>query len=241
LIVVEDLLVEAGDFRLEVERLEVGEGEYLVVLGPSGVGKTLLLHAIAGLVMPRRGRILIGGRDATYLPPEARGVALVPQDYALFPHMTVAENIAYGLRLRGIPRGEALERARAIAERLGIAHLLGRKPGTLSGGERQRVALARALVVEPRVLLLDEPLSSLDPRARIEGRRLLAQLHERLRFTAVHVTHSLPEALALADRVAYLESGRLACTCSPRGFLESPYAEPYLEELSLLRGGSMER
>jgi molybdate/tungstate transport system ATP-binding protein len=231
LIVVEGLVVEAGGFRLEVERLEVGAGEYLVVLGPSGVGKTLLLHAIAGLVRPRRGRILVGGRDVTGEPPERRGVSLVPQDYGLFPHMSVLDNIAYGLRVRGWPRSEAHGRARRYAGLLGIGHLLGRRPPTLSGGEQQRVALARALAVEPEVLLLDEPLSSLDPASRISGRRLLAELHRRLGFTAVHVSHSIVDALVLADRVAYLEGGRLACTCGPREFASTPYAEPYLDEI----------
>jgi len=237
LIVVEDLLVELPGFRLEVGELRVGEGEYLVLLGPSGVGKTLLLHAIAGLVRPRRGRILIGGRDVTREPPEARGVALVPQDYALFPHMSVLDNIAYGLRLRGIPRGEAYGRARRLAEMLGIARLLGRRPAGLSGGEMQRVALARALAVEPRVLLLDEPLASLDPEARARGRRLLKDLHSSLGFTAIHVSHDILDAVVLADRVAYMRGGRLECTCSPGEFMESPHARPYLDELEPLLGG----
>jgi len=234
LIVVEDLLVELPSFRLEVGELRVEAGEYLVLLGPSGVGKTLLLHAIAGLVKPWRGRILIGGRDVTREPPEARGVALVPQDYALFPHMSVLENIAYGLRLRGVPREEAYEKARRYAEMLGIAHLLGRRPVGLSGGEMQRAALARALAVEPRVLLLDEPLASLDPEARIRGRRLLKILHARLGFTAIHVSHDILDAVVLADRVAYMRGGSLECVCPTGEFLESPQARPYLEELEPL-------
>ncbi|MEB2837015.1 MAG: ATP-binding cassette domain-containing protein [Desulfurococcales archaeon] len=236
MIEVEDLVVRLPGFTLEVPHLEVGEGEYLVVLGPSGVGKTLLLHAIAGLVAPARGRIVIGRRDVTREPPERRGVALVPQDYALFPHMSVLDNIAYGLRVRGIPRWEAYGRARAYAEALGIAHLLHRRPGSLSGGEKQRVALARALAVEPRILLLDEPLASLDPQARARGRGLLREIHESRGVTVVHVSHNIVDAATLATRVAYMNGGRLECTCTTRGFLESPYAEPYLEELRPLAG-----
>jgi len=235
LILIEGLVVRAGGFTLRVPRLEIGRGEYLVLLGPSGVGKTLLVETIAGLREPAEGRILIDGVDAARLPPEKRGVALVPQSYALFPHMSVRDNIAYGLRVRGVPRREAAERAERMAELLGISHLLDRSPSTLSGGERQRVALARALVVEPRLLLLDEPLSALDPGLRWSAVKLLQRLHGELGFTALHVTHSLAEALALADRIAYMEHGVLRCTCTPRGFLETGHASPYLGEYSVLR------
>ncbi len=232
---VEGLELGLQGFRLRIDRLVIEQGEYLVLLGPSGVGKTLLVLSIAGLVEPQKGRIVIDGVDATRLPPEKRGIALVPQSYALFPHMSVRDNIAYGLKLRGVPEREREERVRRIAELLGIAHLLDRRPATLSGGEQQRVALARALVMKPRLLLLDEPLSALDPASRASALRLLRRLHRELGFTALHVTHSLAEALYLADRVAYMEDGVLRCTCTPRGFLETRYAEPYLEEHRLVR------
>jgi molybdate/tungstate transport system ATP-binding protein len=235
MIAIEGLEVRAGSFTVKVDRLELKRGEYLVLLGPSGVGKTLLLLSIAGIVRPERGRILIDSVDVTELPPEKRGVALVPQSYALFPHMTVYDNIAYGLRVRGLSSGEVDRRVRRIAELLHISHLLGRKPSTLSGGEQQRVALARALVVEPKLLLLDEPLAALDPRLRGHAIRLLRQLHERLGFTAIHVTHNIAEALSLAERIAYMESGRLLGVYSVEEFLETPYVKPYLEEYETVK------
>lgn len=234
MILIEGLEVRLGGFRLHVPRLEAGDHEYLVLLGPSGVGKTVLVLSIAGLIKPLHGRIAIDGRDVTSLPPEERGIALVPQNYALFPHMSVYENIAYGLRARGLPRSRVEKRVKWIAELLGISHLLARKPATLSGGEQQRVALARALVVEPRVLLLDEPLSALDPAMRITGRELLRKLHRDLGFTAIHVTHSLPEALYLATRIAYMEHGVLRGVYEPEEFLETRYAKPYIEEVEPL-------
>lgn len=227
---IESLTARLGGFTLRVDELEAARGEYLVVLGPSGVGKTVLINVVAGFIAPEEGRVLIDGRDATRLPPEERGVALVPQDYGLFPHMSVYDNIAYGLRMRGLPRAEVDRRVRETAGLLGISHLLRRRPSTLSGGERQRAALARAIAVEPRLILLDEPLSALDPRLRASALELLRGLHSRLGFTALHVTHSLLEALLLADRIGYMEGGRLVYTGTPGDFLSTGYAAPYLEE-----------
>ncbi len=235
MIEIRGLLVRLGDFTLSIEKLLVKQGEYMVVLGPSGVGKTILLLTLAGLITPEKGSVLINGVDVTHDPPERRGVALVPQGYALFPHMNVYDNIAYGLRVRGAPEQEVREKVREIAERLGITHLLSRKPRTLSGGEQQRVALARALVVEPELLLLDEPLSALDPRLRISAIKLLKRLHRELGFTAIHVTHNLAEALSLATRIAYMEKGRLIGVYEPREFVETKHATPYLEEYRALR------
>lgn len=214
-----------GEFRLEDVSLDVGEGEYFVVLGPSGAGKTILLQVVAGILRPDRGSVYIGGVDVTSEPPEKRNVGYLPQSYALFPHLSVADNIAYGLRVRGVPRGEALERAREIAVRLGIEHLLHRKPRTLSGGEQQRVALARALAVNPRLLLLDEPLSAVDPVLRTELRDYLRELHRSLSLTFVHVTHDFSEALSMADRIAVLNRGRVEQVGTPHEVFYRPATE----------------
>jgi ABC-type Fe3+/spermidine/putrescine transport system ATPase subunit len=228
-LVVEDLEVERGYFTLSVPRLEAGRGEYLVVMGPSGSGKTTLLLVLAGILRPSRGRILFEGLDITWWPPNKRLFPLVPQDYALFTRMSVRDNIAYGLKIKGIHNPG--EKVRRVAERLGIADLLDRKPGQLSGGEKQRVAIARALVVEPRVLLLNEPLSNLDPKSRVEGRRLLHSLKREARSTIIHATHNIIDALALGDRIAYIEGGKLRGVYTREAFLKSPHAHWYLEEL----------
>ncbi len=234
-LVARNILLEKENYRLQVERLEAERGDYLVVLGPSGAGKTLLLRTIAGLEKLRRGEIILDGRRIDHLPPEERGFALVPQDYALWPHMTVLENIVYPQEVRGTPRREAEERAKRLARRLGIEHLLDRKPSTLSSGEQQRAALARALAVKPRVLLLDEPLANLDPGSRQASRRLLSTIHKEEDITVVHVTHNIIDALVLATRVAYLEAGRITCTCTPREFTGTSWARPYLEELEAVK------
>ena len=206
---IKSLWVELEEFRLCDINLEIAAGEYFVVLGPTGAGKTVLLETIAGLHRPRRGRILLAGEDITHAPPERRGIGFVYQDYALFPHLSVAGNIAFGLRLRGMGRGEIEKRVAAIGRLLGIEHLLHRMPGTLSGGEAQRVALARALVIEPRLLLLDEPLSALDPETREGLQRELGRIHRELGTTTIHVTHDFEEAVALGDRIAVLREDRL--------------------------------
>jgi ABC-type sugar transport system ATPase subunit len=195
--------------------LSVAVGELLVVLGPSGAGKSTVLRAVAGLQPVSAGRVLIGGRDVTQLRPGRRNVAMVFQSYALFPHLTVAENIAFGPIVRDVPRSRARERAREAATTVGCAHLLDRRPGQLSGGERQRVALARALVREPDVFLLDEPLSNLDAELRVDMRAELKALHARVGGTMVHVTHDQVEALVLGDRIAVLRDGRVEQVGTP--------------------------
>ncbi|XTZ16884.1 ABC transporter ATP-binding protein [Micromonospora echinospora] len=204
-----------GTEVLHAVDLAVARGELLVVLGPSGAGKSTLLRVVAGLEPVTGGRVLIAGRDVTALRPGRRNVSMVFQSYALFPHLTVAENIAFGLEVRDVPRAAARDRARAAAEAVGCADLLGRRPGQLSGGERQRVALARALVREPDVFLLDEPLSNLDQALRVEMRAELRALHDRLGATMVHVTHDQTEALVLADRIAVLRDGRVEQVGTP--------------------------
>jgi len=206
---VRDLGVDLEEFRLCDVNLDVAAGEYFVILGPTGAGKTVLLETIAGLHRPLRGRILLAGEDITHAPPERRGIGFVYQDYALFPHLSVAGNIAFGLKLRKMGRGDIEERVTTIGRLLGIEHLLHRRPGTLSGGEAQRVALARALVVEPRLLLLDEPLSALDPETREALQRELGRIHRELGTTTVHVTHDFEEAVALGDRIAVLREERV--------------------------------
>jgi len=203
------LWVDLEEFLLRDINLDIADGEYFVVLGPTGAGKTVLLETVAGLHQPRKGHILLDGVDVTGVPPERRGTGFVYQDYALFPHLSVAGNIAFGLRLRRMGRGVIEERVTAIGRLLGIEHLLRHVPGTLSGGEAQRVALARALVVEPRLLLLDEPLSALDPETREALQRELGRIHQELGTTTIHVTHDFEEAVALGDRIAVLKASPL--------------------------------
>ncbi|RLG75739.1 MAG: ABC transporter ATP-binding protein [Thermoprotei archaeon] len=231
MIAVEDLEVILGTFKLTIPYLEIGSGEYLVVMGPSGVGKTVFLYTLAGFLKPSKGRIVVDGADVTLKPPEERGFALIPQNYALFPHMTVYENVAYGLKVRGVDEGVIRRKVEEFAEILEIKSLLDRKPGQLSGGEQQRVALARALIIEPKLLLLDEPTASLDPRLRAKAREFLKDLHRRLGFTAIHVTHNLAEAVLLGDRVAYIEGGELRAVMRPEEFISSVWARPYVEEV----------
>ncbi len=236
MIVAENLHLDLGEFKLRGATIEARDGEYLVVLGPSGAGKTLLLECIAGLRKPEKGRILIDGVDATSFPPERRGIAFVPQSYALWPHLSVKENIAFPLKCRGL-RGKVVEeKVKWIASELGIEHLLDRKPETLSGGEQQRVALARALVWEPKALLLDEPTAALDPSLRSVAWKLLRDLHKRLGFTAIHVTHDIAEAAALAHRAAFMFDGRIVKQGSLEDVLATPEATRYLGDTNIIRG-----
>jgi molybdopterin-binding protein len=219
------LAADIGEFRLRDIDLDVRGGEYFVILGPTGAGKTVLLEAIAGHFPLRQGAIVVGGRQVADLPPERRSIGFVYQDYALFPHLTASGNIAFGLKLRGASAAEAKSRVRQMASLLGIEDLLERLPGTLSGGEQQRVALARALAIEPRLLLLDEPLSALDPETREGVRRELARLHGQLGTTTIHVTHDFEEAVALADRVAVMDEGRLVQVGAPHEVFRKPDSE----------------
>jgi len=209
-------------FTLPALDLTVEEGEYLVLVGPSGVGKTVLLEIIAGLLSPDAGHIYWRGRDVTTRAPEHRGFGIVYQDYALFPHMTVYQNIVYGLNSRRMTKAEARERATVTAEQLGIFPLLDRLPDTLSGGEQQRVALSRALVVTPELLLLDEPLSAVDMRLRRLLRRELKRIQERTGTTFVHVTHDVHEALVLGHRVGVMLDGRLHQIGAPEELFHRP-------------------
>jgi len=222
---VQNLQVNLDEFHLRDIALDVAPGETFVILGPTGAGKTVLLETIAGLYRPEEGRILINDEDVTGLPPERRGVGFVYQDYALFPHLNVAGNIAFGLKLQRLERSAIEKRVAETGELLGIDHLLHRRPDTLSGGEQQRVALARALVVEPRLLLLDEPLSALDPETRESLQREMARLHRELGTTTIHVTHDFEEAVALGDHIAVVHEGRVRQVGFPEDIFRRPASE----------------
>ncbi|MGK5531092.1 ABC transporter ATP-binding protein [Streptomyces sp. URMC 129] len=215
--------VHPGGVRaLDGVGLSIADGEFFALLGPSGCGKTTLLRTVAGLEEPTAGTVRIGGEDVTALPPGRREVAMVFQDYALFPHMSVSENIAYPLRVRKVPGAERRARAAETAAALGLGGHLDRRPAQLSGGQQQRVALARAMACHPRAFLLDEPLSNLDARMRLSARTFLKRLQRELRVTTVFVTHDQAEALALADRVAVLEDGRVRQIGTPAEVFRRP-------------------
>ncbi len=205
---VEHVTKRFGDFvAVDDASLEIEDREFIVLLGPSGCGKTTLLRAIAGLGMADEGRISIGGRDVTYLPPRERGISMVFQSYAIFPHMKVYDNIAFGLKMNNVEEKETERRVRQAAELLHIEHLLDRFPSKMSGGQRQRVAVARAIAMQAKVLLMDEPLSNLDALLRLEMRAELKQLVRELGATTVYVTHDQIEALSMGDRIAVMKDG----------------------------------
>jgi multiple sugar transport system ATP-binding protein len=202
--------------------LEIADGEFMVLVGPSGCGKSTALRMIAGLETPTGGQIFIGDRDVTELPPQDRDIAMVFQTYALYPHMTVRENLSFGLRMRGAEREVIDRRVQEAARALGLEPVLARKPAQLSGGQRQRVALGRAIVREPKVFLFDEPLSNLDAKLRVETRAELARLHRRLGATVVYVTHDQEEAMTLGSRVAVMKDGFLQQVAPPMEVYRQP-------------------
>jgi ABC-type sugar transport system ATPase subunit len=202
-------LFPGGHAAVQDVSLEIADGEFVVLVGPSGSGKSTLLRLIAGLDAPTSGRILIGGRDVTALPPQERDLAMVFQSYALYPHKTVRDNLAFGLRMRRVAAPEITARVQRVAESLQIGALLDRRPSQLSGGQRQRVALGRAIVREPQAFLFDEPLSNLDPGLRLDTRTEIALLHRRLGATMIYVTHDQEEAMKLAQRLVILRDGRV--------------------------------
>ena len=231
-----------GAFALQSINLEIGDGEYFVLLGPTGAGKTQLLEVIAGVQQTASGEIWIDGENVTSLPPEARHIGFMYQDYLLFPQLSVRRNIAFGLRR--VPRAEANVRLEEVARLLEIEPLLDRRVVGLSGGEQQRIALARALAPRPRVLLLDEPLSALDPQIRRELRRKLRSLHEKLRMTTLHVTHDFEEALALAGRLGVIHEGAIVQTGMPDEVFRKPgsaFLANFLGVENLLRGNVVRR
>ena len=207
---------------IEEVSFEAAAGRLLVLLGPSGCGKSTTLRLIAGLEEASAGRILIGGRDVTRLPPARRGVSMVFQSYALFPHLTAKENILFGLRVRRVRRAERVRRIERVAELLGLSALLERKPSQLSGGQQQRVALGRALISEARVCLMDEPLSNLDAQLRGEMRREIRELQQQLGITMVYVTHDQTEAMTMADQVVLLRDGGVEQDATPPDLYAKP-------------------
>jgi sn-glycerol 3-phosphate transport system ATP-binding protein len=201
---------------------EAGAGTLVVLLGPSGCGKSTTLRLIAGLERVSRGRIAIGHEDVTDLPPAARHIAMVFQSYALFPHLSVAENIVFGLRVRRVPAADRAKRLARVAELLGLEDLLGRKPAQLSGGQQQRVALGRAIIAEQPVCLMDEPLSNLDAQLRVEMRREIRALQQKLGITMLYVTHDQTEAMTMADQVILLRDGRVEQDAAPADLYARP-------------------
>jgi multiple sugar transport system ATP-binding protein len=202
--------------------LEIADGEFIALLGPSGCGKTTTLRMISGLENPDSGTILIDGQDVTNLPPRNRDVAMVFQDYALYPHMTILENIGYPLKVRGIAKKDIEKSVQEVADNLQIGGLLHRRPGQLSGGQQQRAAVARAVVHQARVFLFDEPLSNLDAKLRLEARAFLKHLQNNVNITAVYVTHDQAEAMALADRIVVMNQGRIMQVGSPIEIYRKP-------------------
>jgi multiple sugar transport system ATP-binding protein len=211
-----------GVRAVDAVELEIGSGEFLVLVGPSGCGKSTLLRMIAGLEEVTSGAIAIGGREVTHLSPRDRDVAMVFQNYALYPHYTVEKNLAYGLRVRGTPKSEINRRVQEVAHMLGLEQLLQRRPNALSGGQRQRVAMGRAIVREPAAFLMDEPLSNLDAKLRVDMRAQLARLHAELGVTTVYVTHDQVEAMTLGQRVAVMRDGRIQQVDAPQNLYRRP-------------------
>jgi ABC-type sugar transport system ATPase subunit len=233
--------------------LDIADGEFCVFVGPSGCGKSTLLRMVAGLEEISAGDLWIGGRDMTRVPPANRGVAMVFQSYALYPHMTVRQNISFGLEMARMPKAEIERRVGAAGEMLQLAHLLERKPSQLSGGQRQRVAIGRAIVREPEVFLFDEPLSNLDAELRVQMRVELSGLHQRLGATMIYVTHDQVEAMTMADKIVVLNGGRIEQVGTPlelyhrprnlfvAGFIGSPKMNFLGTELAAGHGGPQAR
>ena len=236
---VEDLVYEVGAFRMAGLDLSIAPGEYFVLLGPPGSGKTVFVECLAGLRRPQSGRITIGGRDVTGLEPRRRGVGYVPQDFGLFPHLSVRSNVAFGLKSLALSRAERRERVARMVDWLDIDHLVDRRTSGLSGGERQRVALARALAMEPKVLLLDEPVSALDEHTRQTVCDDLKRLQRELGITTVHVSHNQEEAFCVADRAAILHDGSLRQVGTMAELLRRPvdaFVARFMRCENILRG-----
>lgn len=222
---IENMATSVGNFALKDISLNIKEGEYFVLLGPTGAGKTMLLETIAGLRDVDAGSIYIGGQDATYLPPEKRGVGIVYQDLMLFPHLSARDNIIFSQKLKKAPKTEIKETLDRVVELAGVGNLLTRDVRTLSGGERQKVALARALAARPKVILLDEPLSAVDTGTKEALQQEFLRIKERAEITVIHVTHDLVEAQLLGERVAVVNEGQITQVGSPSDIIYRPKSE----------------
>ena len=225
MISIKNISKNLGEFFLRDVTIDIEAGSYFMVLGPTGAGKTILLEAIAGIYPPDTGEIRLDGKDITNAPPRDRNISMVYQDYMLYPHLNVEKNIAFGLKLKKIPKKEIKDKIETITNMLGVHHLLHRFPGTLSGGEKQRVAIARAIVTEPKALLLDEPLSALDTQTREILREELNRLHRETKITIVHVTHSFEEVFSLGDAMAVMNEGKIVQVGSPDEVFRRPNSE----------------
>lgn len=224
-ICVEDLSKKWKNFSIHDVSLRVANGEYFVILGPTGAGKTLLIELLAGFHKLDSGKIWISDVDVTAFPPERRGIGFVPQEYTLFPHMTVAQNVEFGLKMRNIQQSERKKIVKEMLEFMELSNMCDRLPMTLSGGEEQKTALARALIIKPEILLLDEPLSALDVNTQKKMRNELRKLHEEMRITTIHVTHNQVEAIILADHLAIMKDGTIIQTGSPEQVFHKPKDE----------------
>ncbi|MGC8585644.1 MAG: ATP-binding cassette domain-containing protein [Thermoplasmata archaeon] len=209
MIELKNITLRMKSFSLQNIDLKINENEYFVLLGPTGSGKSMIMDIIAGSIIPDEGRIIINGRDITYLPPEKRNVGYVTQDYSLFDHMKVIDNITFGLRVRKVSEKDAMNIIKPLVDKFNLNDLLDKYPYVLSGGEKQKVAIVRALAINPDILLLDEPLVSLDPNIRSRFMVELKNIHEEMKFTTLHVTHSIDEAEYLADHLGIIKSGRI--------------------------------
>src|SRR5829696_9026340 len=219
--------------------LDLTEGEFLTLLGPSGSGKTTLLMIVAGLIQPTAGEVWIGGKLSTYEPPNKRDIGMVFQNYALFPHLTIEENIAFPLRMRGVPAAEAAQEVGRVLEVVQLPHVAGRLPKELSGGQQQRIALARCMVYRPSIILMDEPLGALDRKLRDQMQLEIKQLHKRLGITVLYVTHDQEEALAMSDRICLMRQGRIEQIGSPEELYFRPrteFAADFLGESNIIPG-----
>jgi molybdopterin-binding protein len=225
MIEVKNLCVDLGEFVLNDVTLSIEEGEYFIILGPTGAGKTVLLESIAGLYPIKSGQIWLRGKEVTSVEPEKRKISIVYQDHVLFPHLSVRDNIIFGLRVHKTRADEVANKINWVAELLGIPHLLHRRPDTLSGGEKQKVALGRAIITRPELLLVDEPLSALDPETRENVQQELRRLHKALGITLLHVTHDFEEAISLGNRIAVIGEGRLMQVGTPEEVFRHPNSE----------------
>ncbi len=234
MIEVKNLCVDLGEFVLKDMTLDIKGGEYFIILGPSGAGKTVLLESIAGLYPIKSGEIWLRGKDVTGVEPEKRGISIVYQDHVLFPHLSVKDNLLFGLKMHNAKAEEQKNRLDWISELLGISNLLHRRPDTLSGGEKQKVAVGRAIITQPELLLVDEPLSALDPETRESVQQELRKLHKALGITTLHVTHDFEEAIALGNRIAVIGEGRLMQVGTPEEIFRHPNSE-FVARFSMTR------